>query len=171
MLSPLSNIASPPSSRPHAFLVHRDVTRKAPVWDPKWTTPARLALLNNGYEPVLLNGKIPLLKQWSTFSATAEDIAAWEISYPGAINTGILTRHVPAVDIDVLDQEAGDIVHAWVWELIPSGTPELIRVGQSPRRAIIFRCDKPVAKVTTGKRADSPGTKQQVEALCRGQQI
>jgi hypothetical protein len=141
------------------------------VWAPKWTTPARLALRDNGYEPVLLNGKIPLLKQWSTLSATAEDVAAWQTSYPGAINTGILTRHVPAVDIDVLDQEVGDIIHAWVRELIPSGTPELIRVGQSPKRAILFRCDKPFTKISTGKWVDGKEIEHQVEVLCLGQQI
>src|SRR5262245_25166543 len=110
----------------------------APSWNPKWTTPARLALLQHGYEPTPLIGKRPILEGWQNLSATTEHIPAWEKSHPSASNTGILTRNNPAADIDVLDQEVGDVIHSWIKEIIPSGTPELIRVGLAPKRAILF---------------------------------
>src|SRR5262249_47414835 len=144
-----------------------------PLWDPKWTSDARRALLNNGYEPTPLVGKRPILDQWQNLSPTVADIAGWQRTHPNAINTGILTKHTPAVDIDVLDQEVGDIIHGWVKELIPPGSPELVRVGLFPKRAILFRCDVPFAKVSTGKWIDDkdPKIEHQLEILCLGQQI
>src|SRR5262245_22876358 len=148
-------------------------TQNSPTtWNPKWTTPARLALLKNGYEPIPLSGKRPVLEGWQNLSATAETIVAWEASHPGAANTGILTRHAPTIDIDVLDREAGDIIHDWVKEeLIPPGCPELVRIGRAPKRAFLFRCETPFAKITTGKWLDDQKTEHQLEILCSGQQI
>ena len=79
---------------------------------------------------------------------------------PNATNTGILTRHVPAIDDDVLDPLVADIIHSWVKELIPAGHPELLRFGRFPKRAILFRCDIPFAKVSTGKWVDEKGAEQ-----------
>jgi hypothetical protein len=107
-------------------------------WNPKWTPAARQALLKNGYEPTPLVGKRPVLDQWQNSRPTAQDIAAWERTHPNATNTGILTRLVPAVDDDVLDQEVADIIHGWIKELIPRGHPELLRIGRFPKRAILF---------------------------------
>src|SRR5262249_283189 len=113
----------------------------------------------------------PILEQWQSLSAAAEDIASWETLHPSAINTGILTRGNPAVDIDVLDEEVADIIHGWVRELIPPSTPELTRVGLPPKRAILFRCDAAFNKLTTGKWIDDQQTEHQVEVLCNGQQV
>ncbi|HME91224.1 MAG TPA: bifunctional DNA primase/polymerase, partial [Myxococcaceae bacterium] len=142
-----------------------------PSWNARWTTPARLALLGNGFEPLPLSGKRPVLEGWSTLSATAADIAAWEVSHPGAINTGILTRHNPAVDIDVRDEGVADILHEWTRDLIPLSAPELVRIGLAPKRAVLFRCEVPFAKITTGKWLDGQKVEHQLEILCDGQQI
>src|SRR5262249_2883455 len=164
--------AATPSGSPQSSDTPPARDRKADAtWNPKWTTHARLALLEKGFEPTPLSGKRPVLEGWQNLSATAEDIAAWNVSHPGATNTGILTRHTPAADIDVLNQEVGDIIHGWVKELIPPGSPELTRVGQSPKRAILFRCDKTFSKITTGKWTDGHGVEHQLEVLCNGQQI
>jgi len=140
-------------------------------WNPKWTPAARQALLKNGYEPTPLVGKRPVLDQWQNSRPTAQDIAAWERTHPNATNTGILTRLVPAVDDDVLDQEVADIIHGWIKELIPRGHPELLRIGRFPKRAILFRCDKPFSKISTGKWIDEKGIEHQLEILCDGQQL
>src|SRR5262249_26794676 len=105
-------------------------------WDPKWNPAARQALLKNGYEPIPLNGKRPVLDAWQNSHPTLNDITIWETAFPGAGNTGVLTRFVPAVDDDVLDPEVADIIHGWVRELIPPGCPELLRFGRFPKRAI-----------------------------------
>jgi len=140
-------------------------------WNPKWTPKARQALLENGYEPIPLNGKRPVLDQWQNSRPTSQDIATWERTHPTATNTGILTRFVPAVDDDVLDGEVAETIHQWVKELIPSSYPELLRFGRYPKRAVLFRCDKPFSKVSTGKWIDEKGIEHQLEILCDGQQL
>ena len=140
-------------------------------WDPKWTGPARQALLKNGYEPIPLNGKIPVLEAWQHSRPAPEDIVAWETSLPNATDTEILTHHTPAVDNDVLDQEVADIIHDMVKELIPPDCPELLRYGQFPKRAILFRCNTPFSKVSTGKWIAENGVEHQLEVLCDGQQL
>jgi hypothetical protein len=140
-------------------------------WNPKWTPKARQALLINGYEPTPLVGKKPVLEDWPNSRPTAEDLITWERTLPHAGNTGILTRFVPAVDDDVLDSEVAEIIHNWVKELIPPNCPELLRFGRYPKRAILFRCDKPFSKVSTGKWIDEKGIEQQLEILCDGQQL
>jgi putative DNA primase/helicase len=112
-----------------------------------------------------------VLDQWQNSRPTGEDIAAWERTYPTATNTGILTRLAPVVDDDVLDQEVAEIIHARVKEMIPTGCPELVRFGRFPKRAILFRCDTPFSKVSTGKWVDKNGIEHQLEILCNGQQI
>jgi len=140
-------------------------------WDSKWTPAARQALLKNGYEPIPLVGKRPVLDQWQNSHPTAEDLITWERTHPNATNTGLLTRLTPAVDDDVLDEEVANIVHGWVRELIPRNCPELLRIGRFPKRAILFRCDKPFSKVSTGKWIDEKGIEHQLEILCDGQQL
>jgi hypothetical protein len=142
-----------------------------PSWNPKWAPQARHALLKNGYEPTPLVGKRPVLDQWQLSRPTAEDIAAWERTHPTATNTGILTRYVPAADDDVLDQAVAEIIHGWIRELIPPGCPELLRFGYYPKRAVLFRCDKPFPKVSTGKWLDKDSKEHQLEILCDGQQL
>jgi hypothetical protein len=141
------------------------------AWKTKWAPAARRALLQNGYEPIPLVGKRPVLDAWQNSRPTAEDIVTWQQTYPNATNTGVLTRLAPAVDDDVLDQEVADIIHTWVRELIPPGCPELLRFGRAPKRAILFRCDAPFPKVSTGKWVDQKGLEHQLEILCDGQQI
>jgi hypothetical protein len=147
------------------------VSSQPRLWDPKWTGPARRALLKNGFEPIPLNGKIPVISEWQNLRPTLEDIVSWERVYTGSVNTGVLTRLTPAADIDVLDQEVADIIHGWIRAFIPDDCPELVRIGKAPKRAIIFRCDIPFAKVSTGKWIDESGTEHQLEILCDGQQI
>jgi AAA domain/Bifunctional DNA primase/polymerase, N-terminal len=154
-----------------AIIIPLQTQARASSWDPKWTPKARQALLKNGYEPTPLIGKRPVLDQWQNSHPTAEDITAWERTHPTATNTGILTRLAPAVDDDVLDPTVAHIVHQWVKELIPPNCPELLRYGRYPKRAIVFRCDKPFSKVSTGKWIDEKGVEQQLEILCDGQQL
>jgi Protein of unknown function (DUF3987)/Bifunctional DNA primase/polymerase, N-terminal len=139
-------------------------------WDPKYTGPARRALIQNGFEPIPLNGKIPTLNEWQNLRPTLKDIALWEMTNSGS-NTGILTRHTPAVDIDVLNQEVADIIHDWIRELIPNNCPELVRIGKAPKKAIIFRCETPFPKISTGKWIDENRAERQLEILANGQQI
>jgi hypothetical protein len=140
-------------------------------WDPKWTPAARQALLKCGYEPIPLVGKRPILDQWQNSRPTVEDIATWEKTLPNATNTGLLTRLTPAIDDDVLNEEVANKIHGWVRELIPPSYPELLRIGRYPKRAVLFRCDKPFPKISTGKWIDEKNIEHQLEILCDGQQL
>jgi putative DNA primase/helicase len=128
-------------------------------------------LLQHGFEPIPLNGKIPVLAEWQNLRPSLEDILAWEKSHPASVNTGILTRLTPAIDIDVLNEGVADILHAWVKEMIPPGCPELLRFGQHPKRAIVFSCNAPFPKVSSGKWVDEKGIEHQLEILASGQQL
>jgi AAA domain/Bifunctional DNA primase/polymerase, N-terminal len=154
-----------------AIIIPLRTQARGSSWNPKWTPAARQALLKNGYEPTPLVGKRPVLDQWQNSRPTAEDITAWERTHPTATNTGILTRLVPAVDDDVLDPAVADTVYQWVKELIPPTCPELLRYGRYPKRAALFRCDKPFPKISTGKWIDQKGIEHQLEILCDGQQL
>jgi hypothetical protein len=84
------------------------MTARQHAWKTKWAPAARQALLQNGYEPIPLVGKRPVLDAWQNSHPTVENITTWQRTYPNATNTGILTRHTPAIDDDVLDQEVAD---------------------------------------------------------------
>src|SRR5262249_12795888 len=90
---------------------------------------------------------------------------------PNATDTGVLTRLTPAIDDDVLNEEVANQIHGWVREIVPPNYPELLRIGRYPKRAVLFRCDKPFPKVSTGKWIDEQGIEHQLEILCDGQQI
>jgi len=147
------------------------LTPSSTAWDASWTPAARQALLKNGYAPTPLVGKRPVLDGWQNSHPTVEDVGAWERTHPAATNTGLLTALTPAVDIDVLDKEVATILHNWIRRLIPVECPELLRIGLPPKRAILFRCDKPFPKVSTGKWSDEKGIEHQLEILCEGQQL
>jgi hypothetical protein len=118
-----------------------------------------------------LVGKRPVLDGWQNSHPTIQDIAAWPQTHPSATNTGVLTALTPAVDIDVLNEEVANILHNWVRKIIPAACPELLRIGLFPKRAILFRCDTPFPKVSTGKWIDEKGKEHQLEILCEGQQL
>jgi putative DNA primase/helicase len=147
------------------------LTPSSSAWDPSWTPAARQTLLKNGYAPTPLSGKRPVLDGWQNSHPTVQDIAAWPQTHPNATNTGLLTALTPAVDIDVLNDEVANILHNWVRKIIPAACPELLRIGLFPKRAILFRCDTPFPKVSTGKWIDEKGKEHQVEILCEGQQL
>jgi hypothetical protein len=95
--------------------------------------------------------------------------------WPGAQNTGILCRLCPTLDIDLLDPDAAEAVEQLVKDRFGEHGRVLPRVGKPPKRAIVFRTQKPLAKITAlllaaiepdGKRPD-----QRVEFLCDGQQV
>jgi hypothetical protein len=147
------------------------LTPTSSAWDPKWLPAARQALLQNGYQPTPLIGKRPILDNWQNSRPTAEDVAAWEKNHSNATNTGLLTALTPAVDIDILDEEVANIIHVWVRKIIPVSQPELLRIGLPPKRAILFRCEAPFSKVSTGKWIDERGKENQLEILCDRQQL
>ena len=102
-------------------------------------------------------------------SPTEGDIDSWFHQYPAAFNTGILTRTTPAVDIDVYDPDVAQAIEAMLWDMI--GTRGMVRFGEAPKRAALFRTETPFAKISTPVFTSPTGQRHRVEVLCSGQQI
>src|SRR5262245_18401873 len=121
-------------------------------------TVRRVALVKLGYEPIpILSGrKRPALNGCEDVHITVcpeATIAPWADTYPGALSTGIRTRHTPGFDIDIRDRDVADQVEqAWL-NMIAYGATILKRVGLPPKRLIPLRCETPFKKISATFRA------------------
>jgi hypothetical protein len=144
-----------------------------PDREPAWmvldrATLYRKRLLAAGYWPIPVNGKAPPIAGWQDIEATNSIVSTWEHKYADATNTGILTRDIPAIDIDVLDPAVADELRQIAERMIGASA---VRTGQAPKRAMLFRTDMPFDKVSTPIFTSPDGRTHKVEILCRGQQI
>jgi hypothetical protein len=141
----------------------------------------RLALVRLDYVPLPLFGKAPPeygkhgarkgFAGWQNLhGVNAEMIRMWQLTWPTALNTGILTAHVPTLDIDVLDEDAAAAAENLAQERFEERGWWLSRVGLWPKRAIPFRTDVPFPKITVVLVAPN-GEKHKVEFLCDRQQV
>lgn len=112
-------------------------------------------------------GKAPALKGWQDHTATAEDVAKWA-RYKSRCGIGINTTHTPAVDIDVLDAELAAQMADFVVDLLG---PAPLRIGRAPKQLLVFRTDKPFAKVKSHTWINDDGERCAVEVLGSGQQF
>lgn len=126
-------------------------------------------LIENGYDLVLIRQgeKRPALDDWTELKIGAKEVAEWSRKYPRA-NIGIQTRHTPAIDIDVYDARIAAEMEAWVLDHLSDRAP--VRVGQAPKRLLLFRTDTPFRKLKHAY-VDGNGTKHAVEILGEGQQF
>ena len=88
-----------------------------PEQEPSWlrlqhATQRRKHLLKAGYLPLPVNGKKPPMKGWEDIAATERIINKWETEFVDAVSTGILTRTVPTIDIDIMHPEAATAIEA-----------------------------------------------------------
>src|SRR4029453_5372007 len=101
-------------------------------------TALRLQLLSSGYCPIPVTGKRPVQEEWSTQTATPDGVALWETTLPNARSTGLLTRTMQTLDIDLKVAEAAEAVEALVAERFEERGYILPRIGQAPKRAFPF---------------------------------
>jgi hypothetical protein len=134
-------------------------------------TPRALALVANGYRIIPLNGKVPNAgKDWQDIVATDATVHAWGRAMPHA-NIGILTELTPAVDIDIYDAAVAERMEAWIVANVEGAALAPRRVGQAPKRLLLFRADENFRKVDAGVFVDPQGVKHKVEILSKGQQF
>ena len=141
----------------------------------------RLALIARGYTPIPLYGKAPpntknnkrrSMTSWEqTDNVTREMIEMWGKIWPDAINTGILTRFTPALDLDILNEEAARAVEELVREKFEERGFVVPRIGKPPKRAILFRTIEPFSKIVADVTAPNGGGSEKVEFLGDGQQV
>ena len=100
----------------------------------------RCKLAAQGYSPLPLNGKRPPMKEWTTKTTTnVEEVVLWGKVYPDCPNTGVLTRLIPAIDIDITDPSAADQVESLARDRFEEHGWLLVRFGAFPKRAIPLR--------------------------------
>jgi Bifunctional DNA primase/polymerase, N-terminal len=129
-------------------------------------TAYRKQLLACGYWPVPCNGKRVHLDDWVNMRATNSIIEAWATTRADHLNTGVLCRDTPFVDIDVTVEEVAEEIEALLEAELENSA---VRIGLPPKRAVPFRCDEPFKKLST--QFTSPnGAVQKVEVLGNGQQ-
>ena len=150
-----------------------DKFEELPEREPAWmlldrATVYRKRLLAAGYSPIPVNGKAPPVAGWQDIEATKVLIAGWVNKYADATNTGILTRTTPAIDIDVFDAVVAHELQEIAERMIGASA---VRIGQAPKRAMLFRVDEPFDKISTPVFVSPDGRTHKVEILCRGQQI
>ncbi|WP_426612916.1 bifunctional DNA primase/polymerase [Bradyrhizobium sp. McL0616] len=133
------------------------------------TLEVRQAMVDRGFTPIPVTGKVPPFKSWQTVgNVTHAMLVNWGRNWPRATNTGVLTRVMPTIDIDVLNEPAAIAVEELVRERFEERGYVLTRIGRAPKRAIIFRTIEPFAKLTTNF-VSADGEK--IEFLGDGQQV
>ena len=121
-----------------------------------------------GYCPIPLYGKAPPqygknnkrkgLSGWEQLQdVTAEMIDMWAKTWPDSVNTGALTRTMPTLDLDILNEEAVRAVEGLVREHYEDRGYILVRIGLPPKRAIPFRTDEPFNKIVVNLIAPNAG--------------
>lgn len=112
-------------------------------------------------------GKAPALKAWQDHQATAEDVATWSRTR-SRCGIGINTSKTPAVDLDILDAEVSDQMAGFVIDLLG---PAPLRIGRAPKKLLVYRTEKPFAKVKSHTWINDDGERCAVEVLGSGQQF
>jgi bifunctional DNA primase/polymerase-like protein len=132
----------------------------------------RLQLVQAGYIPIALHGKVPPQRSWQkTESVTPAMLAMWDKSWPDATNTGVLTRLMPTLDVDILDAAAASHVAAFVRERYEDAGYVLARTGKAPKFAIPFRTEEPFKKIVVNLIAPDGSEGQKIEFLADGEQV
>ena len=138
--------------------------------NPDGATPAgRRTLLANDFEPILLNGKIPISKCWQGGEIPTDRLSQWETENPNGADTGLRTGRLAVADIDLWDAKHTAAVGDAICNLL--GGTLLRRVGRKGV-ALLFYNPDPLGKVTVSGRA--PGEEKSsplVEFLGLGQQM
>jgi Bifunctional DNA primase/polymerase, N-terminal len=132
----------------------------------------RQQLLHAGIHVLPLYGKAPsMLKNWQQkFDTDDAEVVMWDKMWPDAINTGALCRHMPTLDVDVLNPEAAEAVRDLIKERFEERGHVPVRTGKAPKFAIPFRTENPFDKIIVKLRAPD-GTSAQIEFLADGQQV
>jgi Bifunctional DNA primase/polymerase, N-terminal len=124
----------------------------------------RQKLCAAGYIPIPLFGKVPPNRKnsrkgfagWEqTREVTPELLEMWSKVWPDAKNTGILTRLMPTLDIDILNEDAVRTIEDHVRGRYEEAGHVLVRIGKPPKRAVVFRTIEPFDKIVVNVTAVS----------------
>ena len=116
-------------------------------------------LVDNGFAPlpIVPGQKRPAPKRWSSIALSPDRIVDWTHRYPDH-GVGLRTGHLVGLDIDELDPDRAHEIAQLAGKRFGE---TLVRVGQWPKRLLLYRTAAPFAKMKAGK----------VEVLGAGQQF
>src|SRR5712691_10679203 len=135
-------------------------------------TERRKELRAAGFARIAVVGKKRAMDRWETKVQTNDgEIDIWAKTFPHAKSTGLLTRMMPTLDVDIKNPDAADAVEALVRERFEDHGVILVRFGNTPKRAIPFRTDTPFKKITVNLIAPDGNENQKFELLADGQQV
>jgi len=135
------------------------------------STEVRHAMYQHGFAIIPVIGKNPAIEEWQNISANTDTINLWPGLYPSHKNTGILTKYTPAIDVDLLNPEAAEAIETLLRSLFEERGILSPRIGRAPKRAFLFRTNKPFPKLSV-KLINRHGTAgEKIEIMCNGQQL
>lgn len=128
------------------------------------------AIIDNGYEiiPIAVGKKAPGFDGWSKIRSTKQQLNEWIGNGHRNSGVGILTKHTPGIDLDIRDENVSAEAEAKVREIFGDAP---LRIGEAPKRLMLFRTDTPFKKMRSTKYVDEWGQFHQIEILCDGQQF
>lgn len=132
-----------------------------------------LTLVDNGYRviPIQPGGKAPAAgKGWQDLHADEKMVRKWGSNGLANANIGVITESTPAVDIDIYDAAMAERMEQWVLDNVVGADSAPCRVGQAPKRLLLFRSTEVFHKQQAGF-TDPQGKKHKVEILSAGQQF
>ena len=100
-------------------------------------------LLGKGYPivPIKKGFKFPKgLSKWEKITANENHLNKWLSNGFADGGVGVIAKEIPAVDIDVYDEDITNLLVAWCEENIGATVK---RVGESPKVLLVYRTEKP----------------------------
>lgn len=127
-------------------------------------------LIDNGYNivPIEPGKKGPIDEDWQKGQSTASTLNHWLADGRKDHGIGILTKRNPAVDIDVPDVDFAMELESKAIELWGEAP---IRVGNAPKRLLVYRTNDPFPKITSKTYLNEWQERCRIEILCDGQQF
>lgn len=128
-------------------------------------------LIDNGYTivPIQVGKKAPGFDGWQKSRSTKAQLTEWLENGHQNSGIGVVTKHTPAIDIDVLDDDVAVKLSDWIAENISPNAP--LRIGKAPKRLFLFRCEEPFRKLSSSKYVDEWDQEHRIEILGDGQQF
>jgi AAA domain/Bifunctional DNA primase/polymerase, N-terminal len=126
----------------------------------------RSKMFANGYVPIPLDGKKPILSAWQSMAVNQQTIDGWG----SRGNTGMRTAFTPVFDIDILHERAAQSVEEVVRKSLQGRGTILVRIGLPPKRAIVMSTNVPFKKIIRTV-VEPNGTPHKIEILGDGQQV
>lgn len=127
-----------------------------------------LKLLAQGFEPIPVKGKQPVVPGWQNVELTEQQVGYWAANGKGPLNVGIRTGLLAPVDIDIYHEEVSALV-AEKFQARFGKAP--MRIGMPPKCMLLYRAEEPGPKITSDTYICRDKLDHRVEILGVGQQF